>query len=168
MPILSRSPGFTTTGATILKDFAPYPKTFFFWRSLSQWLGGMGIIVLFVAILPQFAVAGRQMFFAEAPGPTEEKITPRITQTAKALWLIYILLTVLEVVCSACPECLYSIRCAIRFPPWPPAGFPPIPSRSWGIRSASRHLDHHPVHVPCRRQLCPAVPGALSGEMDRA
>lgn len=89
--------GFTTTGATILKDFAPYPKTFFFWRSLSQWLGGMGIIVLFVAVLPQFAVAGRQMFFAEAPGPTEEKVTPRITQTAKALWLIYILLTLFEV-----------------------------------------------------------------------
>jgi trk system potassium uptake protein TrkH len=89
--------GFTTTGATILKDFALYSKTFFFWRSLSQWLGGMGIIVLFVAILPQFAVAGRQMFFAEAPGPTEEKVTPRITHTAKALWMIYMLLTALEI-----------------------------------------------------------------------
>jgi trk system potassium uptake protein TrkH len=89
--------GFTTTGATILQDFSLYPKTFFFWRSLSQWLGGMGIIVLFVAILPQFAVAGRQMFFAEAPGPTEEKVTPRITQTAKALWMVYLLLTVAEV-----------------------------------------------------------------------
>lgn len=89
--------GITTTGATILTDFSLYPKDFFFWRSLSQWLGGMGIIVLFVAILPQFAVAGRQMFFAEAPGPTEDKITPRITHTAKALWLIYILLTLLEI-----------------------------------------------------------------------
>lgn len=75
--------GITTTGATILKDFSLYPKDFFFWRSLTQWLGGMGIIVLFVAILPQFAVAGRRMFFAEAPGPTEEKMTPRITHTAK-------------------------------------------------------------------------------------
>ena len=89
--------GFTTTGATILKDFTLYPKVLFFWRGLSHWLGGMGIIVLFVAILPQFAVAGRQMFFAEAPGPTEEKVTPRITQTAKALWAVYILLTVAEV-----------------------------------------------------------------------
>lgn len=89
--------GITTTGATILMDFSLYPKDFFFWRSLSQWLGGMGIIVLFVAILPQFSVAGRQMFFAEAPGPVEEKITPRITHTAKALWLVYVLLTVLEV-----------------------------------------------------------------------
>ncbi len=90
--------GITTTGATILTDFSLYPKDFFFWRSLSQWLGGMGIIVLFVAILPQFAVAGRQMFFAEAPGPTEEKVTPRITHTAKALWLVYVVLTVVEVI----------------------------------------------------------------------
>lgn len=89
--------GITTTGATILTDFSLYPKDFFFWRSLTQWLGGMGIIVLFVAILPQFAVAGRQMFFAEAPGPTEDKMTPRITHTAKALWLIYVLLTILEI-----------------------------------------------------------------------
>ena len=88
--------GVTTTGATILTDFSLYPKDFFFWRSLTQWLGGMGIIVLFAAILPQFAVAGRRMFHAEAPGPTEEKFTPRLTHTAKALWLIYILLTVLE------------------------------------------------------------------------
>lgn len=91
--------GITTTGATILLDFSLYPKDFFFWRSLSQWLGGMGIIVLFVAILPQFSVAGRKMFFAEAPGPTEENITPRITNTAKALWLVYILLTALETGC---------------------------------------------------------------------
>lgn len=89
--------GITTTGATILTDFSIYPKAFFFWRSLSQWLGGMGIIVLFIAILPQLAVAGRQMFFAEAPGPTEEKITPRVRSTAKALWSVYILLTLLEI-----------------------------------------------------------------------
>lgn len=90
--------GITTTGATILLDFSLYPKDFFFWRSLTQWLGGMGIIVLFVAILPQFSVAGRQMFFAEAPGPTEEKMTPRIAHTAKALWLVYVLLTIAEII----------------------------------------------------------------------
>lgn len=87
--------GITTTGATILTNF-DYPKTFFFWRSLTQWLGGLGIIVLFIAILPQFAVAGRQMFFAEAPGPTEDKITPRIRNTASALWKIYLGLTILN------------------------------------------------------------------------
>ncbi|KJS02028.1 MAG: hypothetical protein VR65_06960 [Desulfobulbaceae bacterium BRH_c16a] len=91
--------GITTTGATIFIDFSLYPKSLFFWRSLSQWLGGMGIVVLFVAILPQFKVAGRQMFFAESPGPTEEKVTPRITHTAKALWLVYFILTLLEIIC---------------------------------------------------------------------
>lgn len=89
--------GITTTGATILTNF-DYPKTFFFWRSLTQWLGGLGIIVLFVAILPQFAVAGRQMFFAEAPGPTEDKFTPRIRNTASALWKVYAGLTLLNII----------------------------------------------------------------------
>ena len=88
--------GITTTGATILTNF-DYSHAFFFWRSFIQWLGGMGIIVLFIAILPQFAVAGRQMFFAEAPGPTEDKFTPRIRNTASALWKIYLALTLLEV-----------------------------------------------------------------------
>lgn len=88
--------GITTTGGTILTHF-DYSHAFFFWRSFIQWLGGMGIIVLFIAILPQFAVAGRQMFFAEAPGPTEEKFTPRIRNTASALWKIYLAFTIIEV-----------------------------------------------------------------------
>jgi trk system potassium uptake protein TrkH len=92
--------GITTTGATIFTDFN-VPKTLLFWRSFTQWLGGMGIIVLFVAILPQFAVAGRQMFFAEAPGPTEDKFTPRIKNTASALWIVYAGLTL------ACTVFLY-------------------------------------------------------------
>lgn len=90
--------GITTCGATILTNF-DYPKTFFFWRAFTQWLGGLGIIVLFIAILPQFAVAGRQMFFAETPGPTEDKITPRIRNTASALWSIYVVLTIADSVC---------------------------------------------------------------------
>ena len=90
--------GITTTGATILTSF-DIPKTLLFWRSFMQWLGGMGIIVLFVAILPQFAVAGRQMFYAEAPGPTEEKFTPRIKNTASAIWIVYTTLTFLCIVC---------------------------------------------------------------------
>jgi len=89
--------GITTTGATILTHF-DYPKAMFLWRSLSQWLGGMGIIVLFIAILPQFRVAGRQMFYAEAPGPTEEKVTPRIRHTATALWGVYVFFTGLQIV----------------------------------------------------------------------
>lgn len=89
--------GITTTGAAINANM-DYPKAVFFWRSFTQWVGGMGIIVMFVAILPQFAVAGRQMFFAESPGPTEEKFTPRIRSTASSLWKIYMFLTSLEVV----------------------------------------------------------------------
>ncbi len=89
--------GITATGSTIFTHFN-YPYTLFFWRSFTQWLGGMGIIVLFIAILPQFAIAGRQMFFAEAPGPTEDKFTPRIKNTAAALWKIYAGLTVLDFV----------------------------------------------------------------------
>ncbi len=89
--------GLTATGATVLKDFSIYPQTMFFWRSYSQWLGGMGIIVLFTAVLPQFSIAGRQIFFAEVPGSTESKLTPRIRQTAGALWGIYLTLTLLEI-----------------------------------------------------------------------
>ncbi|MBE7710529.1 MAG: TrkH family potassium uptake protein [Cyanobacteria bacterium SIG31] len=89
--------GITATGATVFTHF-DYPKTLFFWRSFSQWLGGMGIIVLFIAILPQFAIAGRQLFFAEAPGPTEDKLTPRIKSTALSLWKIYFGMTLLEII----------------------------------------------------------------------
>ena len=88
--------GITATGSTILTNF-DYPKTLFFWRSFTQWLGGMGIIVLFIAILPQFAIAGRQLFFAEAPGPTEDKLTPRIKNTAASLWKIYFGMTILAI-----------------------------------------------------------------------
>lgn len=89
--------GITTTGATIITNY-DYSKAFFFWRSMTQWLGGLGIIVLFIAILPQFAVAGRQMFFAETPGPTEDKFTPRIRNTASALWKVYSSLTILQII----------------------------------------------------------------------
>jgi len=104
--------GITATGATILTHF-DYPKTLFFWRSFSQWLGGMGIIVLFIAILPQFAIAGRQMFFAEAPGPTEDKFTPRIKNTAAALWKVYAGLTILEIILLKCSGmCGFDSVCA--------------------------------------------------------
>jgi trk system potassium uptake protein TrkH len=127
--------GITTTGATILTDFSLYPKTFFFWRGLSQWLGGMGIIVLFVAILPQFAVAGRQMFFAEAPGPTEEKVTPRITHTAKALWLVYAGLTILEIVFLVIADMpLFDAVCN-SFTTMAAGGFSPHPESILGYNS---------------------------------
>ncbi len=88
--------GFTTTGATILVDIEALPASLHFWRSLTHWLGGMGIIVLTVAILPLLGVGGYQIMKAEAPGPSVDRLTPKITQTAKILWLIYVGLTVLQ------------------------------------------------------------------------
>lgn len=90
--------GITTTGATILQDYSIYPKTFFIYRSMTHWLGGMGIVVLFIAVLPKFAIAGRQMFSAESPGPVEEKVTPRIRHTASWLWGIYLGLTITQII----------------------------------------------------------------------
>ena len=90
--------GLTTTGATTFADFSQFGRGIFFWRSLTQWLGGLGVIALFVAILPRLAIGGRQLFFAEAPGPTDEKLTPQIRKTAAALWLLYTGLTAAEAV----------------------------------------------------------------------
>ncbi len=88
--------GVTATGATALPDIEKHSKSLLFWRSLTQWLGGMGIIMLFVAILPKLGVAGRQMFRAEVPGLQEERLRPRIRETAKILWLVYIALSFAE------------------------------------------------------------------------
>ncbi|MFC2083645.1 TrkH family potassium uptake protein [Bacteroidota bacterium] len=89
--------GFTTTGASILNDIEALPHGILLWRSLTQWLGGMGIIVLSLAILPILGIGGMQLFIAEVPGPTKDKIHPRIRETAKRLWIIYFLFTVAEI-----------------------------------------------------------------------
>jgi trk system potassium uptake protein TrkH len=94
--------GFTTTGATILggagnPGIEEIPRAFHFWRSLAHWMGGMGIIVLTLAILPILGVGGMQLFKAEVPGPSADKLTPRVRETAKRLWLIYVGITVVEV-----------------------------------------------------------------------
>lgn len=85
--------GFTTTGATIFKDVEALPNGILFWRSLTQWIGGMGIVVLTVAIFPLLGIGGIELFVAEAPGPTSDKVHPRIKETARRLWLLYLLLT---------------------------------------------------------------------------
>ena len=87
--------GLTTTGATVLTQLDELPRSILFYRQLLQWLGGMGIIVLAVAILPMLGVGGMQLYRAETPGPVKDsKLTPRITETAKALWYIYLSLTI--------------------------------------------------------------------------
>ena len=90
--------GFSTTGASILTDIESIDKGILFWRSLTQWIGGMGIIVLTVAILPLLGIGGMQLFVAEAPGISPDKLAPRIKETAKRLWIIYCTLTALELI----------------------------------------------------------------------
>jgi trk system potassium uptake protein TrkH len=90
--------GFTTTGASILTNIEALPHGLLFWRSLTHWLGGMGIIVLSLAILPLLGIGGMQLFKAEIPGPVAEKITPRIQQTAKLLWIVYALISLAETI----------------------------------------------------------------------
>ncbi len=89
--------GFTTTGATILTDIEAVPKNILYWRSMTHWIGGMGIIVLTVAILPFLGIGGLQLMIAEMPGITPDKLHPRITETAKRFWGIYVILTIAEV-----------------------------------------------------------------------
>ncbi|MDE0560895.1 TrkH family potassium uptake protein [Algoriphagus sp. NF] len=85
--------GLTTTGATILTDIEVMPKGILFWRSMTQWIGGLGIIVLTVAIFPLLGIGGIELFVAESPGPTSDKVHPRISETAKRLWYVYVGLT---------------------------------------------------------------------------
>ncbi|WNY22805.1 Trk system potassium uptake protein TrkH [Methanimicrococcus hongohii] len=87
--------GVTTTGASILTDIDSCPQSFLFWRSLTQWLGGLGVVALFLAIIPKVNMRGRQLYRMEFSGPTEDKIRPKISSTAKILWFFYIGATIL-------------------------------------------------------------------------
>jgi trk system potassium uptake protein TrkH len=89
--------GFTTTGASILKNIEQVPPAILFWRAQTQWLGGMGIIVLSIAILPFLGIGGMELYKAETPSPVVDKLTPRISDTAKALWKIYVLMTAVQI-----------------------------------------------------------------------
>ncbi len=91
--------GFTTTGASILsgEQINHFPNSLHFWRSMTQWLGGMGIIVLSLLILPALGIGGMQLFVAEVPGPTPDKLHPRVKETAKRLWAVYLFITLAEI-----------------------------------------------------------------------
>jgi trk system potassium uptake protein TrkH len=91
--------GYTTTGATIFDNVEALPNGLLMWRSLTQWIGGMGIIVLTIAILPLLGIGGMQLFVVEAPVISADKIHPRITDTAKRLWVVYVILTFLQILC---------------------------------------------------------------------
>jgi trk system potassium uptake protein TrkH len=90
--------GFTTTGASVLTNIEALPKSLLLWRDMTQWLGGMGVIALAVAIFPYLGVGGVQLFKAEVPGPIKDKISPRISETARILWVVYLLFTIAETI----------------------------------------------------------------------
>ena len=127
--------GFTTTGATVLQDFGSFSSSLFMWRALSQWFGGVGIIVLFIAVLPQLAIAGRQLFFTEAPGPTEEKLTPRLRNTSNAVLIVYVGLTALCVLAYALAGMSFYDALAHAFTTLAAGGFSPRPLSFQGFAS---------------------------------
>ncbi len=90
--------GLTTTGATILVDFEQYDRAFYLWRAMTQWFGGLGVIALFVVILPRLGIAGRQIFFAEASSASGDGVSPQVRDSARRLWILYTGLTLLEAV----------------------------------------------------------------------
>jgi trk system potassium uptake protein TrkH len=90
--------GFTTTGSTVIADVTVLPRSLLLWRALSQWLGGMGIILFTIAILPLLGIGGMQLFKAEVPGPVVDKVRPRLAATARSLWGIYVGLTAIEAI----------------------------------------------------------------------
>jgi trk system potassium uptake protein len=104
--------GLTTTGATVVAELATLPRSLLLWRSLTQWLGGLGIVVLFVAVLPMLGVGSRRLFRHEATGPTPEGVTPRISDAARVLWYIYLGLTVgLAIVLRLCGMSWFDAVC---------------------------------------------------------
>lgn len=90
--------GFSTTGSSILTDIESLPKSILFWRSLTHWLGGMGILVFVMALLPSLGISGQNVANAETPGPTKDKVTARFSDTARDLYVIYVCMTIIETV----------------------------------------------------------------------
>ena len=129
--------GLTTTGATVFTDYTAFGRGIFFWRAMTQWLGGVGVIALFIAVLPRLAIAGRELFFAEAAGPSDEKLTPQLRQTAIALWRIYIALTAAQVVALVVAGMpLFDAVCH-AFTTLSAGGFSPHPLSVAGYQSAA-------------------------------
>jgi trk system potassium uptake protein TrkH len=125
--------GFTTTGSTVMLNLGDVDRSILLWRSFTQWIGGMGVILLFIAVLPTFGIAGSQLFDREFPGPMAERIRPRVQVTARMLWSIYLVLTVAEVLALfyAAKMPLYDSLCT-AFSTMPTGGFSPNPENITG------------------------------------
>ncbi|MFQ5462833.1 MAG: TrkH family potassium uptake protein [Phycisphaerae bacterium] len=132
--------GLTTTGATIVESLATLPRGLLLWRAMTHWLGGLGIVVLFVAVLPMLGVGGRRIYKVEAPGPTPEGVTPRIQDTARILWLIYTGLTAIEVVAlRLCGMTWFDSVCH-TFATLATGGFSTVDSSVAGFDSSAVHV----------------------------
>jgi len=125
--------GFTTTGSTVMLNLEQVDRSILLWRSFTQWIGGMGVILLFIAILPTFGVAGSQLFDREFPGPMSERIRPRVQMTARMLWSIYFILTDIEIIALlfVAKMPLYDALCT-TFSTMPTGGFSPHPGNIGG------------------------------------
>jgi trk system potassium uptake protein TrkH len=129
--------GLTTTGATVLTGLDDMAPSILLYRHLLQWLGGIGIIVVAVAVLPMLGIGGMQLYRAETPGPSKDsKLTPRITETAKALFSVYLLLTMTCAGAYALAGMSASTRSATPFPPSPSAASAPT-TRAWATSTAT-------------------------------
>ncbi len=118
--------GFTTTGATVIDDIESLPRGILLWRSQTQWLGGMGIVVLFVALFPKLGVKGMQLLKAEMPGPVTVKVVPRVAQTAKVLWVIYVGLSAAQMLAMMLAGVDFYNALSHAFTTMPTGGFSPL------------------------------------------
>lgn len=110
--IFESASGFTTTGSTVIIDLTPIERGILFWRSLTQWLGGMGIIVLFIAIFPQMGAGAKHLFRSEVPGPSSEGLRPKLRETSSTLWRIYFGITIAEIIAlMLCGMSLFDAAC---------------------------------------------------------
>jgi trk system potassium uptake protein len=151
--------GFTTTGATILEVVEALPRSALLWRSLTQWLGGMGVIALFVAVLPSLAVGGSQLFDREFPGPLPERLRPRFRTTARILWTIYVAFTAAQIALlyflARLP--LFDSIC-VSFSTHPTGGFTPTTASIAAYGNPIAEYDNHGLHVPGRHELHNSLP----------
>jgi trk system potassium uptake protein TrkH len=133
--------GFTTTGSTVMLNLEQVDRSILLWRSFTQWIGGMGVILLFIAVLPTFGIAGSQLFDREFPGPMAERIRPRVQMTARMLWSIYVVLTCAEILALfyAAKMPLYDSLCA-TFSTMPTGGFSPNPDNIGGYQNPIAEL----------------------------
>ena len=151
--------GFTTTGASVLTEIESLPHAILFWRSLTHWLGGMGIIVLTIAILPFLGVGGMQLFKAEVPGPVADKLQPRVTETAKLLWKVYLAFTGAEVLLLHVGGMnLFDSFCH-TFGTLATGGFSTKKPECGPLPKRLHRCGHYGLHAFVRHQFRPALSG---------